>query len=502
MDLRDFIQILKDHGELVEVDEEVDWNYVIPAFDLMSGIVAGPAFLFNKPKGVKEGRVLEGHFAGPFRKPHRRQALAVGLDPEIDEVGYNREMLKRYATPLRPIEVATGPVKEVIKMGKEANLFDFPFTYHAIGDGGRYLFQGQVIIKDPDSDWENIGHYCTEIYSARRVAITPYAESNFRLIWHGKYEARGQVAPVAIVIGGDPACYLAATSPLPPGVSEYDIAGAIRGVPLELVRCETSDLLVPANAEMVIECEIHPYETLPEGPKPESFGYSAGPRQPFLGLRVNCITHRKNPIIMDLHQGIGGTGLSLCDASFRVGISMLCRMLGLPFKAATWYTYWGGVINAVSLKNWAYPEPYSGFRRDLEDIMMGNPVLSCMAHELVVDPDISVYDLDQLVEAMFTQTNPARDVRLTADRHPRMTLESSWHEDVDRQRYYNLGHLEGKHLFIDATTKEKPPLNVIRTRFEYLYPDDVQEWVVDNWKKWGFREEMRWYKPYMAEEQV
>ncbi len=504
MDTREFVDLLKEHGELVEVNEEVDWNYEIPAMGLLSGRVNGPAFLFNNIKGIQQGdgRVLIGHFAGPYRNPHRRQAIAVGLDPEIDAVDYTRELVRRMSSPIRPVEVATGPCKENILEGKDINLFRFPFTYHAIGDGGRYCFQQQTVIKDPDSDWQNVGHYCMEIFSRKRAAITPYAESNFRLIYHSKYEARNQVMPIALVIGGDPVCYLVATSPLPPGVSEYDAAGGVRGTPLELVKCETSDLLVPANAEVVVEGEVRPYETLPEGPKPESFGFSAGPRQEFIAVRVNCITFRNNPIILDLHQGLGESGTTLCDASFRVGISLMAKMMGFPFKASTWYTYFGGTSTVMSTKQRLHPEPYPGFRQDLEDSIMANPVLACMSNEIVVDPDIDAFDWDQILEAMMTQTNPARDVRVTYDKHVRMTLESPWAEEEDRAKYHFLGHIYTRHLFVDGTSKEDAPLNIPRTQFEYNFPAELQQKVVDNWQKWGFKEKPSWYKKYIEMESM
>jgi len=504
MDTREFAERLKEHGELVEIDEEVDWNYELPAMELLSGRMNGPAFLFNNIKDTPngEGRVLAGHFSGSFRKPHRRQAIAVGLDPEIDAVSYTRELAKLMSSPIRPVEVATGPCKEVILEGKEANLYDFPFTFHAIGDGGRYCFQQQTIIKDPDSDWLNVGHYCMEIFAKRKVAITPYAESNFRTIYHSKYEERGQAMPIALVIGGDPACYLVATSPLPPGVSEYDAAGGIRNKPLELVKCETSDLLVPADAEMVIEGEVRPGEMFPEGPKPESFGFTAGPRQPWIGVRVHCITHRKNPMLLDLHQGLGGGGVSLCDASFRVGITLMAKMMGFPFKAATWYTYFGGTCTVMSTKKPNYPEAYPGCRQDLEDSVMANPVLACMSHEVVVDPDISAYDWDQILEAMMTQTNAHRDIRLTYDKHQRMTLETPFAEAEDRAQYYYLGHIYTKHQYMDATSKEETPEGIPRTAFETLFPVELQQKVVDNWEKWGFKEEVSWYKGYNDLESV
>jgi 4-hydroxy-3-polyprenylbenzoate decarboxylase len=281
-DIRDLIEDLKKRGELIEIDEEADWNYEIPAYEVISGRFDGPAFLFNNIKGVPKGpRVLVGHFSGSFRRPHKRLAVCLGLSPSIDRPTWVREVSAAMGTMLKPVEVATGVCKEVIKMGKEANLMEFPFTYHAIGDGGKYIMINAVSIRDPDSDWMNAGNYAIEVFSKNRLVITPYAHTNFVSIYTNKYEARGEAMPVAVIIGGDPAVSMAAGAILPPGVSEYDFAGGMRGNPVEMVRAETSNLLVPANAEMIIEGEIRPYERLPEGPKIEAFGFSVGPRQPF-----------------------------------------------------------------------------------------------------------------------------------------------------------------------------------------------------------------------------
>jgi len=133
---------------------------------------------------------------------------------------------------------------------------------------------------------------------------------------------------------------------------------------------------------------------------------------------------------------------------------------------------------------------------------MANPVLSCMSNEILVDPDVSAYDWNNILEAIMTQTNPHRDVRPTYDKHPRMTLETPWAEEEDRAKYYNLGHIYARHLFVDSTAKEDAPLGLPRTQFETLFPPEMQQKVVDNWSKWGFKEEPEWYKKYIELESV
>ncbi|RJX19997.1 MAG: UbiD family decarboxylase [Desulforudis sp.] len=502
-DLRDFLTDLKKAGELVEIDEEVDWNYEISAYEVISGRFDGPAFLFNKIKGIQPGpRVAASIFSGSFRRPHKRNAICFGIDPGLDRVGWFTELARRMSSMLRPVEVATGPCKEVVKMGKDVNLLEFPFTYHAIGEGGRYIFSNTVIIKDPDSGWINSGNYAIEVFSRNRLVIAPYAHTNFVSIYNTKYQLRGQSMPVAVCLGGDPAVTMAAGMILPPGVTEYDVAGGLRGAPIELVRAETSDLLVPANAEVIIEGEIRPYERLLEGPKIEAFGFSTGPRQPFYAIRVHCITHRKDPIIPDLHTAVGAGCNALHDSFGHMGYLGQIKALGLPIKfgCSVSIPRTGATASNAVIKQ-KYPEDYPGFMKDLFQKVLGQPgmggVLAC---NLFVDDDVNILDYGEFYEAMFTQTNPARDVIKSAFKYPVMTLESSWMEEEDRTKFFGPGSILSHKLIIDATTKEEPPLGVRRLAFETLFPAAVQEWVVQNWEKLGFTEEARWNKSWLETE--
>jgi len=430
--------------------------------------------------------MLVSFFAGTFRRPHRRIAIALGMDPDVDKVTFMMQVFSRMANMLRPVEVATGPCKEVIKMGKDVNLMEFPFLYHAIGDGGRYQFANITTIRDPDSDWINSGNYAIGVYSRNRLVITPYAHSNFRAIYANKYEARGQSMPVAVSLGGDPAVTIAAGTMLPAGVSEMDLAGGLRGTPMELVRAETSDLLVPANAEMVIEGEIRPYDRLPEGPKIETFAFSVGPRQPFLALRVNCITYRKNPVIYDWHTALG-TGSTAFSTSFRApGTYLVQKNLGMPIKLTSSGSpaHLGGVT-AFAMKD----KPYPGFMHDIYDIASGHPLLGAFPLMIFADGEVNILNYHEIQEAMHTQTNPAKDWLITEPVHATWTLSSAWIEPEDTAKYFAPGTLIGPRVMVDATTKETPPLGVSRTSFETLYPDELQKWVVDNWQRLGFAEE-------------
>lgn len=498
-DLRDFVEDLKKVGQLVEIDDEVDWSYEISAYEVISGRFGGPALLFNNIKGVPKGhRALAGPWIGTFNKPHRNVAVALGINPDVDRTTWYQELAKRFANMLRPVEVATGSCKEVIKIGKDANLFEFPFTYHAIGDGGRYIFLNATVIKDPDSDWINTGNYAIEVFSRNRLVITPYAHTNFIAIYRNKYELRNESMPVAVCIGADPAVTMAAGMILPPAVTEYDIAGGIRGVPMELVKAETSDLLVPADAEVVIEGEIRPYERLPEGPKIEVFGFSVGPRQPFFPIRVHCITHRKNPIIWDCHTSLGSAASSFQDSVGWLGALAQYRRFDLPMKFGNNMSPTrSGATECHHVIKKKYPEDYPGFMHDLFNRVMGLPGLGgVFAHHCFCDDDLNGLDFSEFYDAMFTQVNPAKDMIKTPPTTC-ITIESSWMETWDRDKFRGPGSILARKLIYDATTKEEPPMGVRRLTFESLFPEDVQKWVVENWQRLGLKEEPRWFKSWL-----
>jgi 4-hydroxy-3-polyprenylbenzoate decarboxylase len=451
--------------------------------------------LFNKIKGIPEGggRVLAGHFSGTLRRPNRRVAIAVGINPDIDKFAYFREFGPKMMNMLRPVEVATGPCKEIIKMGKDVNLFELPFTYHAIGDGARYIFTNCTTVKDPDSDWINTGNYAIEVFSRNRLVLTPYAHTNWVMIYTTKYELRGQSMPIAVALGGDPAVTIAASCIMPPGISEYDCAGGLRGTPLELIRCETSDLLVPADAEVVIEGEVRPYERLPEGPKIEAFGFSVGPRQPAYAMRVGCITHRPNPIVYDIHTALGAGTMGVHESTLPTGFYMSQKAMGMPIKMNTMTSPLH--MAATQLYN-IYDKPYPGFMHDMFNLALGNPAMAMFPLQLWADSEVDIFEYGDFQEAMHTQTNPLRDWIKTERAHTTMTISSSWMEDEDTEKYFRNMQLAQPRLIVDATTKEEPPLGVKTTSFETLYPDELQKWVVENWQRLGFKEETIWKKPW------
>ena len=243
---RDFIGVLEEAGELLRVPEQVDPEYEICAWCRHAADDDGPALLFERIKGYR-GTALANLFG-----TRRRIAMALGVAPR-DMAAAIAERLKRRIAPVR-VEAKSAPCKQVVKRGDEASLDEIPIPYWNVGDGGRYSSAGINMGAHPA--WgKNAGIY-RNMYRSRNELFAQIAPDHQQRLF---YEDLGKGCPMAIVLGADPLLYLAAGSDFPVGDYEIDVAGALRGAPLRVVKAETLELEVPADAEIVLEGHIPPH---------------------------------------------------------------------------------------------------------------------------------------------------------------------------------------------------------------------------------------------------
>ena len=305
-DLRDFIRKLEREKQLKRITFEVDPYLEITEFADRSVKTGGPALLFEKPKGSKVP-VLINAFASA-----RRMELALEVASIQEHADRIVEMLE-LRTPqglidklkllpklaemgkFFPRTVNSGPCKEVIR--KDGfSLHEFPILHCWPQDAGPFITLPMVFTKNPETGKRNCGMYRMQVYDDRTTGMhwqtqKQGAEHYRRLLKEGK-EAR---MSVAVAIGSDPATMYAPVLPLPPDLDEMMIAGFLRREPVDLVKCETCDLEVPANAEIVLEGYVTPGETRTEGPFGDHTGfYSLAGEYPV--FHVTCVTHRKDPI--------------------------------------------------------------------------------------------------------------------------------------------------------------------------------------------------------------
>jgi len=302
-DLRGWIEALREAGELHEIDAEVDWECELGTIARRAfGQGDGPALLFNNIKGYNQpGSPSKQVFTGGLSN-YSRVAMMLGLPRDASVTDMVTATRHYFNQRVQPKEVKTGAVKENILTGKDINLYNFPIPKWHRQDGGRYINTYQATItKDPDTGVHNLGIY--------RGMIGAKGDTLPVLLWRAqhwglhfqKWAAMGKKMPVAHVIGWEPSLPFAASAPIPTGVSEYEVMGAVMGKPVELVKCETVDLMVPASAEMVIEGYIDPdpdtFEE--EGPFGEYTGYFGGDQGKKHTTRITAITYRNGCI----HRG-------------------------------------------------------------------------------------------------------------------------------------------------------------------------------------------------------
>jgi 4-hydroxy-3-polyprenylbenzoate decarboxylase len=314
--LREFVQKLEKEGELKRIRAEVD--PVLEITEVTQRVArdpkrlpdsVGPALLFERPKGSRVP-LLVNTFGSV-----RRMALAFEV-AELDEVAARIRGFLAMETPqglfdkikmlpklaelgaFFPKSVKTGACKDVKHHGKEVNLLDFPILKCWPQDGARFITFPLVFTKNPETGKRNVGMYRMQVYDERTTGMhwqtQKHGAEHFRRARARNPEGR---IPVSVAIGADPATALAGMLPIPPDLDEMMFAGFLRREPVEMVACETNDLEVPANAEIVLEGHVNLNEMRTEGPFGDHTGfYSLEGEYPV--FHVECVTHRKEPIYL------------------------------------------------------------------------------------------------------------------------------------------------------------------------------------------------------------
>jgi 2,5-furandicarboxylate decarboxylase 1 len=228
---------------------------------------------------------------------YERLALALGTDIQNLVPTY----AERQSHPVPPVVVDSGPVKEVVWTGPEADLTRLPIPTHNALDGGPYLTSATLVSRHPQTGVLNVGLYRHHIHGPDSLGVW-FMGGHHGLYIHQAYEELQQPMPIAITIGHHPAVVMGAISRIPGMGGEYEEAGALLGEPVELVKCETNDLLVPARAEIVIEGVIEPGSRQDEGPFAEWPGHytESGPKPV---IKVTAITMRRDAIFHDVFAG-------------------------------------------------------------------------------------------------------------------------------------------------------------------------------------------------------
>ena len=481
-DLRDFLELLERHGELQPIREEVDWNLEMGAIVRRCYDLGAPAPLFEKIKGYPRGCRALGASVGPSKKPghsiYARVALALGLAPDTPAKRLMECYLERKEKPVKPVTVKSGPCKENILTGRDVDLFKFPVPLIHGGDGGRYIGTWHTVItKDPDSSWVNWGMYRLMIHDRNTMGCLFPLQQHIGQMYQ-KYEARGRAMPAAVAIGGQPVIPMVSCSMLPAFVNEVDIAGALQGEPVPLVRCETVDLEVPATAEIVLEGEVLPHERKSEGPFGEYMGYEAGKSSPKPIFRVHAITHRNDPILPFSNMGMPIHESQTVTALFKgAEIYNELRKMGLPVKGVFFPPYAVSHIAVVATEI-----PFVNFAKRVAHAIWATKPGLFTYYIVVVDADVDPTNMDEVLHAIATKCHPVNGIH-PVPHIPGFPVLLPFLPPKERL----VGDAGG--VILDCTwPKDWPPESIpVKASLENLWPKDIQDKVLRKWERYGFK---------------
>jgi 4-hydroxy-3-polyprenylbenzoate decarboxylase len=323
--IRDWVAALEAHGLLIRMgDVDQDEFHVTGLFFNLTDEYTwwgAPAMLFDRVK--IDGKWVEGPLLANLQGHLSTDSILWGLETRPGDAKGNYRRAKAHMRKVfrengnawpsidpREIPSAEAPCKEVILRGDEIDLTKFAFIQTNPADGGRYVNSGSVFTEDPEIG-RNFGTYRCQIKGPRKLALNPETnQGGWRMITAAR-ERGEKVCKVAVVVGQDPLVFMISSTKMTgfsrkgPIADELALAGGLRGKPLEVVKCETNDMRVPAHAEMVIEGEVLFDEPLePEGPFGEMYGY-LGPRdEGKFWMRVTTVTHRRQPWILNMFTGM------------------------------------------------------------------------------------------------------------------------------------------------------------------------------------------------------
>lgn len=303
--LRTALAMLQRHGELARVTGEVDWDRELGAVTREVLRRNGPALMFENIRGYTALDARCRRLTTGLLASYRRISLLLGFDEQVSNQTLIRHLLTKNDERLAPTLVADGSVAEHIVMGDEIDLTQLPVPHWHHLDGGRYINTfGAIVTRDPEDQVVNLGVYRGMLVGKRKIAFLMVPSQHWGRHW-AKYVERREPMPVASVYGWHPVMDLIAGSPMPAGVCEYDVMGAYLGHPVRLVRCQTVDLEVPADAEIVVEGFISPDpETWElEGPFGEFTGYVSDVPTRRPTMEVTALTHRADPVFRGTLEG-------------------------------------------------------------------------------------------------------------------------------------------------------------------------------------------------------
>lgn len=460
-DLRSFLALLEKEmpEDLITIDREINPRFEITAIQQhLENENRFPALVFNKVQNLK-GELSNFRLATNIFASRQKCALALDLSKDQWRMETSFEFARRAQNLIKPVIVSKeeAPVKEVIKVGDAVDLRDLPVVTHHEMDGYPYLVDA-VIAADPETGCYNSSHHRMLIRGKDELGLW----MSPRHLWDycRRAEEKGQPLPIAHVLGHHPGFYLGSEAIASMDTDEYEVIGGVLGEPLRLVPSEAygDKLLVPADAEIVIEGEVLPGVRDAEGPFGEFTGYY-GPQRWSPVVKVKAITYRKNPIYLNILVGHADTAI----------------LGGIPKEAGIYEEIKRAVPNVKAVHF-----PISGCCRfhayiSIDKKVDGEGNVAAMAafphhdelkHVIVVDSDIDPFNEREVLWAVATRVQPDENVNI-------ITTVRGGTLDPSATR-----HAVGSKMIIDATKPvSRPFAEKIRVPDEVMKRIKLNEWI-------------------------
>jgi 4-hydroxy-3-polyprenylbenzoate decarboxylase len=477
-DLHEFIKALEEMGDLVRITVQVDPELEITEITDRVSKTGGPALLFENVKGSAMPLLINAYGS--------RERMALSLQVEdLDQIGAEITALLQLAdnvpssllgkvkmlptlaqlSSFFPKLVKSGSCQEVVHM--EPDLGELPILKCWPDDAGKFITLPQVYTRDPRNGKRNVGMYRLQVYDKQTTGMHWHIHhdgaENYRL----NQELGKKVVEVAVALGGDPAIAYAATAPLPKEIDELIFAGFLRKKPVEIVRCKTIDMEVPADAEIVLEGYIDPSESRIEGPFGDHTGYYSLPGE-FPIFHIKCITHRKDAIYRTTIVGKPPQeDCYLALASERIFLPLLKMQLS---EVVDMHMPMEGVFHncvLISIKK-AYP----GHARKIMNALWGMGQMMFAKYIVVVDQQVDVQNLSEVLWKVFNNADPKRDTMIVEG--PLDVLDHSAPLP-----------LFGSKMGIDATKKWPGEGHLREWPDDIVMSPEIVELVTRKWSEYG-----------------
>ncbi len=400
--MREWIDHLSSVGLLVENDQPVKLRNDISALSKQIADKGGPAVLHTNVEGHPGWRLMHDGLT-----TKHKQAIALG----IDEKNFCRNLADKLARGprIRPIEINNAPCQEEVFTGADIDLALLPAPTTTQFENPPYITAGIQHLKDPESEWVNMAIRRFQLKSSRSFCglFAPYTHDG---VIYQRYIDQGKSMPAAVVIGADPVYFMLSQLSTVPGESEIPLWGAITGEPLQIVKCLTNDLYVPAHAEIIIEGTIDPTTRVFEGPFSEFPGYFSGCFSLPL-FNVTAITMRSDPIYYYLCMGMEpGEGHELHSMVEAVTLSAIQEII--PELSDVSILSCGGFTTAMSVRK---DRKRPGLVRQLAMAVKGHHVGRLIKNLFVCDDDIDVHNPAHVMWAMGSRFQGERDILVIND---------------------------------------------------------------------------------------